>query len=287
MNHPHGAAETLSERMTAMSMIREKLYEKTTPTGKHVELFIQSNGDTTFGIAVDIDGKDHTWGQPQDLSEWHPKTRVFQKIPAEATLKVGTVLFAADGPEILARFAAKMAELEAARQTRAAAIEPTGYLFEVGCDRGNTYRVLFAEEDWDDGFEVNEAVTARLRTDLIKRHVTLDEFRQIGEETGAKAVEPNMGIYWGLEFDASGFARLLALATERERTAEASRAAETAAKQDKEAAAIATARQSGKSVEISRWSEECDDPAEECSVDIVSRVAHADGTVKIHRQHTY
>jgi len=63
-----------------------------------------------------------------------------------------------------------------------------------------------------------------------------------------------------------------------------------AQKAEKEAALQAKfteAKQTGKPVEISRWMADCNDPNEECSMDVMNEWAMPDGTVKTTRQHTW
>lgn len=47
------------------------------------------------------------------------------------------------------------------------------------------------------------------------------------------------------------------------------------------------ARVTGKPVTLNSWMEDCNDPREECSTDVVTLYAMPDGTRKINRQHTW
>jgi hypothetical protein len=47
------------------------------------------------------------------------------------------------------------------------------------------------------------------------------------------------------------------------------------------------AKQTGKKVEIRRWHEDCNNPNEDCDLDIVIEYAMPDGTTKIERHHTW
>lgn len=47
------------------------------------------------------------------------------------------------------------------------------------------------------------------------------------------------------------------------------------------------AKETGIKVELSHWLEECNNPEEECSTDIVTRYAMPDGTVETVRNHTW
>ena len=53
------------------------------------------------------------------------------------------------------------------------------------------------------------------------------------------------------------------------------------------AAAFALAKETGKNQLICRWTEDCDDPREECNLDSVSEYAMPDGTAERIRQHTW
>jgi len=64
-------------------------------------------------------------------------------------------------------------------------------------------------------------------------------------------------------------------------------AAKKSEKEAELAAKFAEAKQSGKPVEISRWMADCNDPNEECSVDVMTELAMPNGTVKTTRQHTW
>ena len=59
-------------------------------------------------------------------------------------------------------------------------------------------------------------------------------------------------------------------------------------KEEKRVAEIfATAKKTGKPQELSHWTDDCNDPSEECSTDIVHLYAMPDGTAKKTRQHTW
>lgn len=71
-------------------------------------------------------------------------------------------------------------------------------------------------------------------------------------------------------------------------------AAATKAEQERQTAvakgrsdAIEKAKRTGEPVVIETWMEECSDPHEECSTDVVNRVATPDGRIEVHRAHTW
>jgi len=105
---------------------------------------------------------------------------------------------------------------------------------------------------------------------------------------------------WGDELD-SKFVKSLGLEKSREFTiheaeayakplieAKAKACAEREAKKkSSDAAKFLEAKQTGKPVVLKQWSEECNDPSEECNVDNLTMVAMPDGTTKTTRNHTW
>ncbi len=67
----------------------------------------------------------------------------------------------------------------------------------------------------------------------------------------------------------------------------AEEAAQKAAAEQKRQAKFDEARKTGRPVLLQRWSEPCNDPREECSMDIVRQYAMPDGSVKTERNHTW
>jgi len=67
----------------------------------------------------------------------------------------------------------------------------------------------------------------------------------------------------------------------------AEEAAQKAAADQKRKAKFERARETGEPVLLQKWSEPCNDPREECSLDICCQYAMPDGSVKTERQHTW
>ena len=65
------------------------------------------------------------------------------------------------------------------------------------------------------------------------------------------------------------------------------KAAKKAAKEAERAAKFNEAKETGKPVVLRRWSEECNDPNEECDIDNLTEYAMPDGTTKVERHHTW
>lgn len=76
-------------------------------------------------------------------------------------------------------------------------------------------------------------------------------------------------------------------AVEYTRPAREKEAAKAAAKEAARQAKFDEARETGKPVELARYSDSCNDPREECSIDIVNVYAMPDGTTKTERHHTW
>jgi hypothetical protein len=65
------------------------------------------------------------------------------------------------------------------------------------------------------------------------------------------------------------------------------RATRIATKEADRAARISLARETGKPVELERWTEGCYGSADECSTDILYRMVRPDGTIVVNRIHTH
>jgi hypothetical protein len=260
-----------------------KFFEKTAPNGKRAELFLDSYIGEWL-VQARLDGKIQ-WGGydvPHRITDEDRRRK--NPPPKEAALVVRGLLFREpDATAIEEAWARAKGEAEAKRKAAADALEPVGYLFELGCDRGNTYRVL-----WPEGTDSNveDVAEERLGVGLIKA-LDLDDFRRIAAETSAEAVPVNLGIYWGYRFDRTGFDRLLARAREIQGEKDAARAAKKAARADHDAECLARAKETGKPVIVESWRVACDDPNEECDCDIVERVANPDGSITMHQHHTW
>ena len=67
----------------------------------------------------------------------------------------------------------------------------------------------------------------------------------------------------------------------------AEEAAQNAAAEAERQAKFDKARKTGRPVLLQKWSEPCNDPREECSLDICCQYAMPDGTIKTERNHTW
>lgn len=174
---------------------------------------------------------------------------------------------------------------ELARQdAEALTLEPLGFLYESGCDSSSTYLVLWPESASD---FARESRAKSLGTATIKTWLRDADFKAIAEATGAAPVAANMSTWGGWRFDRAGLDALLSLANERQVASDASGAAKKAGQDRKIADAKADAAQSGKPVEIGRWTEDCDGSVDECSADLITRFAMPDGTMTTRRTHTH
>ncbi len=266
-------------------MSRLPFFTKIAQDGRKVELFLDSYcGEWNVEARVNNEIQWHGDDEPARITD-ADRRRYKKPPPREAVLGVRGLLFREpDATAIEEAWARVKAEAEAARAQSAATLEPTGYLFELGCDRASTWRVLFPD---DTDLDVQEKVEERLQTELIQKHLEIADVRRIADETDAESIEPNLGIYWGCRFSRTGFDRLLALALERQAAVDAASAAKKAAREADRAAKIAQARATGKPVSVESWTEDCDGSVDECSTDIIERLAHPDGTIATRRIHTH
>jgi hypothetical protein len=76
-------------------------------------------------------------------------------------------------------------------------------------------------------------------------------------------------------------------AVEFTRPAREAAEAQKAAADQKRKAKFDEARETGRPVLLQKWTEPCNDPREECSLDIVQQYAMPDGSVKTERNHTW
>jgi len=83
------------------------------------------------------------------------------------------------------------------------------------------------------------------------------------------------------------FKKLIEAAKQKEAEIEKKRQEEVEKKQKEIDEKFKQARETGEKVELERWHENCNDPSEECSLDIVILYAMPDGSTKTERVHTY
>jgi hypothetical protein len=188
---------------------------------------------------------------------------------------------------LVAEAEAALAEARARFDAAVAALEPVGFVHEIGCDGPDTYRYL-----WPEGVEW-PAIEARLdrgdlpRPDALRDRLGHDDWTRIAAATGAGAIPANLATYGGWRFDRAGLGAILALHADRLAAAEGRAAARDAAREAKVAAARAEARAAGQPVLLDSWTEECDGSVDECDVDNCRRYALPDGTFRVSRTHTF
>jgi len=100
------------------------------------------------------------------------------------------------------------------------------------------------------------------------------------EVLGSDLLENHGGFYW---IDAAEVAKARAVADQKKADAEAKKASRSAAL----VAVTTQARETGKDVEVERWTEECDGSVDECSTDLLMRSIQPDGTTTVSRIHTH
>ena len=103
----------------------------------------------------------------------------------------------------------------------------------------------------------------------------------------ASAIRPGaMGSFASLHICSISKAKLEQIKADKV-AAETKKDADKKAESDRIATIFATAKETGKPVQLERYMTDCNDPREECSTDIVVVYAMPDGTTKTERQHTW
>ena len=163
-------------------------------------------------------------------------------------------------------------------------LHPIGYLYTPGCDTADRHSLIWPPASLEPARRIAAATWS---VELVTRHLRSDDFRAIAIATGAERIPATMSTLDGYHFGPKGLDRIFTLARERAAAKDTTRAKAKQVHDIKHQAAIDQARTSGQRVEIERWMDECDDPREECSLDVVTRWAQPDGTVTVTRQHTH
>lgn len=214
---------------------------------------------------------------------------VWERLAKTQGLKKSTsiVLKASDKPE-LAELVARARDAVAAELARiedqARTAEPTGYTYEAGCDTYDSYRVLWPEET---SYRAQQVRGQSIGCELIRKYLRSADFDAVAKETGAEPIEANLATYGGWRFDRAGLNALMDLARNRHEAKTGEGFARKQASEAKQSQALAGAIQSGKPVELARWTEDCDGSVEECSTDILYRYAMPDGSIEVRRTHTH
>lgn len=169
-------------------------------------------------------------------------------------------------------------------KSEAQALEPIGFEYVDGCDASNTYRLI-----WPDGTSefAQRARSASFSVDLIKRHVTSDDFQRIAELANAEPIPLNLSSYGGWKFGRAGLDSILAIVADHEAKNTAARLLAISEKEEKQISAKAESTRSGKRIELARHSEECDGSASECDMDIVIQWMNPSGFITTTRSHTH
>ncbi|MED4914316.1 hypothetical protein [Parageobacillus thermoglucosidasius] len=110
--------------------------------------------------------------------------------------------------------------------------------------------------------------------------------KDIEEAIGRKADDVDFGDYsitHYYDITIEELKQLVAKAEEVVKQKEKQKEAEKAELQAK----FDEAKRTGQKVEIRRWTDDCNDPKEECDLDIVIEYAMPDGSVKVERHHTW
>lgn len=170
------------------------------------------------------------------------------------------------GKPALEALVAQAVALPAAIKAEAASLVPVGLEWRDGCDRPSSYRLIWPKTASEGAIEAREE-----DEDRIGKQLTIADLDRIAAETGATAIEADLGCYRGWRYGADGVAAILALVASRQR----------------DAAITAVAKAGTKPAEATTWTEPCDGSAPDCSLDLCRRVTLADGTTRVVRTHTH
>lgn len=170
--------------------------------------------------------------------------------------------------ELIEELKRQRAEKEAARQAEHKAKEQKK---QDIIDGKIKIKVRFHDGEYLSGWEVDDWDAAQ----LLKEIGFAKEIQGWGYKVSDEAIEK-----LGKEFTYSE-------AVEFMRPVNEAKAARIAEKEAERAARFAEAKATGKPVVLRRWSEECNDPNEDCSIDNLTEYAMPDGTTKVERHHTW
>ena len=218
----------------------------------------------------------------------------------DGNLRLASKPTAADVDYIKANKPAIVAELRRRAQERAAAeaakeaaiIEAQRPLRRLalcrwgGWDTVAEYQICYVVPDDGEGYadwykNANPHLVARESEAVIVDGKAVEAYTNRKPD----GVLPQDGVLW---FISEADKAAIIEGVERKAAEEQARKeAEEVEKQAKVEQALAEAKATGKPVEIARWTEPCDGTVRECSLDIVTRWAMPDGTIKVRRTHTY
>lgn len=141
-----------------------------------------------------------------------------------------------------------------------------------------------------DHLEVTVTQTGDLDGDPILKY-TIDGIKVNRQDVNivgwASAIRPGaMGAFASVCVASISIDKLEQIRAAQAEAAAAKFAKKAAAEADR-ASKFAEAYETGKMVMLKKWTEDCNDPREECSIDIVSEYALPDGSTAIKRAHTW
>ena len=174
-------------------------------------------------------------------------------------------------PEIMAELKRRAAERRAAEKAKKAA-EEAARQGEIRAMKAGELKITLHYHDGEylSGYEVFGAAA-----DLLEELGLAEYVDGWGYHVADAAVKT-----LGKEFTYSQ-------AVEYTRPAREAAEAQKAAADQKRKAKFERARETGEPVLLQKWSEPCNDPREECSLDICCQYAMPDGSVKVERNHAW
>ncbi len=174
-------------------------------------------------------------------------------------------------PEIMAELKRRAAERRAAEKAKKAA-EEAARQEEIRAMKAGELKITLHYHDGEylSGYEVFGAAADLLEELGLAEYV--DGWGYHVADAAVKAL--------GKEFTYSQ-------AVEFTRPAREAAEAQKAAADQERKAKFERARETGRPVLLAQWTEPCNDPREECSLDIVQQYVMPDGSVKTERNHTW
>jgi len=156
-----------------------------------------------------------------------------------------------------------------------------GFIFELGCDAPNNYRVLRLIRSVADDYYIEKLVEEHMK------YTKTEEWNRLAKETGAEQVPDTRLTWYGWKFNREGWEVIWGMVQKKENLRKTEQDLKDEQKRKKRDVAFLTAKQTNTPQVLSSWMEDCNDPEEQCSLDHVTVYAMPNGTTKKERQHMY
>lgn len=174
-------------------------------------------------------------------------------------------------------------EKKAADVEKAKSLSIIGLKYEIGCDNPSNYSLIYEDNDL-----LFQAMTERYKIDekLIAELKKMD-LNAFGKRYGAERIEATFTTYGGYSFNTEQFEIIrseMKKAIERKNKIIEE---EKVRMEKKKTEIFDKAAKTGERQILCRWTDDCNDPWEECDTDIMITYAMADGSEVTERNHTW